>query len=187
MTRWGGSTRRARKRAIVSGIVAALVACALASLVTRGASGAPAPPSLSINDVSQTEGNSGNKSFVFTVTLSSPSDKTVKVDYQAVNGSATVGSDFNPSQGSLSFDPGQTTGTITGTTVGHPSVLATTADRNGSSIEAAYREASINLPKGSECRSKRNHPRRGPARQTSAPKRKRARTGARVPNDDRSF
>jgi len=81
--------------------VAASVAAVVAGLSGAPSVAAPSLPTLSINDVSQTEGNTGNKNFVFTVTLS-PSDKPVKVDSQTVNGTATLGSDFNPSQASLS-------------------------------------------------------------------------------------
>ena len=95
-----GGNRRVRV-GIVLAAFAALVAVAT-GLGSGISLASPADlPSLSINDVSQTEGNNGNKNFVFTVTLS-PSDKPVKVDSQTVNGTATLGSDFNPSQASLS-------------------------------------------------------------------------------------
>ncbi len=90
-----------------------LILVAVVAGVAGGFSFAASTPSISIGDVSQTEGNSGNKSFTFAVTLSGPSDKPVKVAYETVNGSATLGSDFNPSSGSLTFDPGQTSKSIT--------------------------------------------------------------------------
>ena len=52
------------------------------------------PPTLSINDVSVTEGNSGTVNAVFTVTLSSASSQTVTVTYATANGTATAGSDY---------------------------------------------------------------------------------------------
>jgi len=70
-------------------------------------------PSLSINDVSLTEGNGGTKNFVFTVTLSAASAQTVTVSYATANGTATAGSDYNAASGALTFTPGQTSKTIT--------------------------------------------------------------------------
>jgi len=96
------------------GVLAGSVALVAVFAGALGGSSAAAPvPSVSIDDVALPEGDSGNTDFVFTVTLSAPSAKSVKVAYQAVNGSATLGSDFNPSQGSLSFDPGETSQTVT--------------------------------------------------------------------------
>jgi methionine-rich copper-binding protein CopC len=94
-------------------LVAVIVLVAIVAGVAGRSSLAAPAPTISINDVAQAEGNNGNKQFTFTVSLSELSDKSVKVDYEAVNGSATQGSDFNPSSGTLTFDPGQTTTTIT--------------------------------------------------------------------------
>ena len=44
-------------------------------------------PSLTINDVTVTEGNSGTTNAVFTVTLSAVSGQTVTVNYQTADGS----------------------------------------------------------------------------------------------------
>jgi len=66
-------------------------------------------PSLSIADVSQTEGNSGVTNFNFTVTLSAPSGQTVSVNYATADGSALSGNDYQPASGTLTFTPGQTT------------------------------------------------------------------------------
>ena len=76
------------------------------------------PPTLSVNDVSGTEGTS----LTFTVTLSAESEKTVTVDYatsEADPQSAVSGTDFTAASGKLTFspgDPGDTTKTITVTT-----------------------------------------------------------------------
>jgi hypothetical protein len=74
---------------------------------------APPTPSLSISDVSLTEGNGGTKNFVFTVTLSAASTQTVAVSYATANGTATAGSDYTAASGTLTFTPGQTSKTIT--------------------------------------------------------------------------
>jgi large repetitive protein len=71
-----------------------------------------AQPSLSINDVSLTEGDSGTKAATFTVTLSAASSLTVTVGFATANGTATAGSDYQSTSGTLTFAPGQTTQTI---------------------------------------------------------------------------
>jgi VCBS repeat-containing protein len=73
---------------------------------------------LSINDVSMTEGNSGLKDFVFTVTLSEASASTVTVQYSTAEGTALDNSDFlripsgNQSFPTLTFAPGETSQTL---------------------------------------------------------------------------
>src|SRR5256885_363567 len=71
-------------------------------------------PSLSINNVTVTEGNSGTTNANFTVTLSAASSKTVTVNYATADGTATAPSDYVaiPTT-TLTFSPGQTTKTIT--------------------------------------------------------------------------
>ena len=76
--------------------------------------GVTALPTLAINNVSLTEGNSGTKAFTFTVTLSSASTSPVTVQYASADGTATVANnDYVPTSGTLSFAPGQTQQTIT--------------------------------------------------------------------------
>ena len=70
-------------------------------------------PSLSINDVTVIEGNTGTTNAVFTVTLSPDSPGTVTVNFTTANGSATAGSDYLANSGTLTFNPGETTKTIT--------------------------------------------------------------------------
>jgi hypothetical protein len=75
---------------------------------------APAMPQISINDVSVTEGNSGNVAATFTVTLSRTSTQLVKVNYDTQDGTATAGSgDYISASGIVSFNPGETSKTIT--------------------------------------------------------------------------
>src|SRR5262249_31348552 len=45
-------------------------------------------PTISINDVSDTEGNVGLKNFTFTILLSNPSDQPITVKYQTADGTA---------------------------------------------------------------------------------------------------
>jgi CSLREA domain-containing protein len=70
-------------------------------------------PSLSVNDISVTEGNNGTTNAVFTVTLSKASVLTVNVDFATADGTATSGTDYQATSGTLSFVPGDLTKTIT--------------------------------------------------------------------------
>ncbi len=68
------------------------------------------PPDLSINDVSvnETEG-----SATFTVSLSEASLSEVTVDYATAEGTATAENDYNTTDGTLTFAPGETSQTVT--------------------------------------------------------------------------
>jgi Calx-beta domain/FG-GAP-like repeat len=74
---------------------------------------APLLPSLRINDRTVTEGNTGTASATFNVTLSAASGQSITVAYASGNGTATAGSDFNSTSGTLTFAPGETSKTIT--------------------------------------------------------------------------
>ena len=67
-------------------------------------------PSLAINDVTV---NEAAGTATFTVTLSAASGQTVTVGYNTTNGTATAGSDYTSTSGTLTFAPGDTTQTIT--------------------------------------------------------------------------
>ena len=68
-------------------------------------------PELSVADTAATEGPDAHMSF--TVTLSAASLSSVTVDYATVDGSATAGSDYTASSGSLTFPAGETSKTVT--------------------------------------------------------------------------
>jgi hypothetical protein len=70
-------------------------------------------PTLSINNVSTTEGNSGTTPATFTVTLSPTSTQTVTVSYATANGTATAGSDYVSKSGTLTFTSGTATQPLT--------------------------------------------------------------------------
>ncbi len=72
-----------------------------------------APPALSISDATVIEGNSGTVNLVFTVSLSAVSDQPVTVNFAAANGSAAAPADYLAQSGTLTFQPGVTTQTIT--------------------------------------------------------------------------
>ena len=69
-------------------------------------------PSISINDVSAAEGNTATTNAVFTVTRSSPNGQTVTVHFSTADGTATAGTDYLASNGTLTFNPGETSKTI---------------------------------------------------------------------------
>ncbi len=76
-------------------------------------------PTISIGDVSQAEGDSGQSNFVFQVTLSALSGQQVTVAYSTADGTATVGnSDYVATSGTLTFAPGVGTQTVTVKVVG---------------------------------------------------------------------
>jgi hypothetical protein len=77
-------------------------------------------PCLSIDDVTVTEGDSGFVDATFTVTMSRPSEETVRVNYFVLPASlsfdqppSTKGADFESASGTVVFTPTQTTQTIT--------------------------------------------------------------------------
>ena len=79
----------------------------------------PAPPSISVSDVSKAEGNSGTSLFTLTLTLSSSSTQDVSVDFITAGGSGRVSdNDFYTRARTKTFLPGQTTKTVSVIVVG---------------------------------------------------------------------
>jgi len=79
---------------------------------------AVALPSLSIGDVSVTEGNAGTTSAVFTVTLSPASGQTVTVNYATADNTATAGQDYVAASGMVAFAPGSTSQPVSVSVIG---------------------------------------------------------------------
>ena len=69
-------------------------------------------PTISINDVSITEGNSGTKAATFTLTLSGPSVEAIAVRAITTPGTATASSDYNSVNTVVIFQPGTVTRTL---------------------------------------------------------------------------
>ena len=69
-------------------------------------------PTISINDVSITEGNSGTKAATFTLTLSGPSVEAIAIRATTAPGTATASTDYNPVNSVVIFQPGTVTRTI---------------------------------------------------------------------------
>ncbi len=98
----------------------------ISNLVTAGRAGADAfagnnsavavttvlLPVLSITDTNVLEGNSGQTDLAFAVRLSLPSPLAVTVNFATADGSAQGGTDYVPTNGVLSFAPGQTNGAV---------------------------------------------------------------------------
>jgi hypothetical protein len=75
-------------------------------------------PTLSINDVSQAEGNAGSSNMVFTVSLSAVSGKDVSVTYLTADSSATQPSDYTLTSGTLTILAGSASGPVSVPIVG---------------------------------------------------------------------
>lgn len=67
-----------------------------------------APPTISIADLSVTEGNGEHSHFMFVASLSKASTGTVTVTYTTSNGTATAGVDYSATTGTITFAPGVT-------------------------------------------------------------------------------
>jgi len=73
------------------------------------------PTGITINlSGSQTivEGNSSPQNVTYTVTLSQASSQIITVQYATANGTATAGSDYTSTTGTLTFNPGETSKVI---------------------------------------------------------------------------
>ncbi|MFN8523367.1 MAG: Calx-beta domain-containing protein [Chloroflexota bacterium] len=68
----------------------------------------PGGTTISVGGVSRFEGNAGTQTFQFPVSLSASSAQVVTVQYATQNGTATAGSDYTATSGTLSFAPGVT-------------------------------------------------------------------------------
>ena len=97
-------------------LVVTLIAPSNATFGTSSATGTivdddpnPAVPSISISGASVTEGNAGSASLTFAVQLSVSTIAPVTVDYATGGGTATAGTDYVATSGTLTFAPGVTT------------------------------------------------------------------------------
>ena len=78
-------------------------------------------PTISINDVSLYEGNSGTTDAVFSVTISPPPALPASVSFATADGSAVAPGDYVSTNGVLSFAPGETNKSIVVKVVGDTS------------------------------------------------------------------
>ena len=77
-----------------------------------------AAPTVSVDDVAITEGDSGTANATFTLTLSAASGKQIAVDYATADDTAVSPSDYTAKAGSIGFTQGQKTRTIAVAVVG---------------------------------------------------------------------
>jgi hypothetical protein len=82
-------------------------AAATLFLVLAAASAAADAPSLAVSDAMVTEGDSGTKNALFTVSLSAASAGPVAVDYATADGSAKPPGDYTATTGTLTFAAGE--------------------------------------------------------------------------------
>lgn len=105
--------------------------------------GAAVLPALSIADLAVAEGNGGHAHFMFTVTLDKAAAGPVTVAYSTADGTATAGSDYVATNGTLTFTAGETSKTvhvdISGDTVfeGNETFAVTLSNASGASLADA--------------------------------------------------
>jgi Calx-beta domain len=88
------------------------LAGALAALALVAPAAAHAAPTLSVNDVTVTEGDSGQKNATFTVTASATSADPITVNYATADGTAKQPGDYTQTSGLLTILPGDTSNTV---------------------------------------------------------------------------
>jgi Calx-beta domain len=81
----------------------------IASLAAGGGMAAGESGTLSIGNAQMREGTFGTRPLSFRVTLSEPSQEPVSVSYRTQNETARAGEDYDSTQGSLEFAPGERT------------------------------------------------------------------------------
>jgi hypothetical protein len=98
------------------------------------------PPAISLSDAVITEGSSGTRTVKVTFSLSFPTTGTVSMAYGTVNQTATAGSDFSASSGTVTFPAGTTTVdqsfTVLGDTTDEPdeAFLVRASDPSGATL-----------------------------------------------------
>ena len=102
----------------------------------------PALPALSIADASVDEGDAGGTAtLVFTVTLNNAATETVTVDWATSDGTATAGTDYTAGTGSLTFNSGDSSKTVSVTVAGdnvdepNETLTVTLSGETGATIE----------------------------------------------------
>jgi probable HAF family extracellular repeat protein len=88
-----------------------------AVLLTPGDGPTPTP-SISISDASIFEGNNGTQTAGFLLTISPMTSTAVTVSYATANGSATAGSDYDTTAGTVTIPAGRTTWAVYATVRG---------------------------------------------------------------------
>jgi aryl-phospho-beta-D-glucosidase BglC (GH1 family) len=109
----------------------------------------PVAPTLSIGDVTVTEGNTTDTTATLTVTLSKPASGPVAVAYTTRDGTARAGTDYRTRSGTLTFAAGQTRKTIAvpviGDTASEPGEAFTVVLANPSGATLALGTATVSI------------------------------------------
>jgi Calx-beta domain-containing protein/hemolysin type calcium-binding protein len=79
-------------------------------------------PTVSVEDFSLAEGSSGSQPALFTVNLAKASPLRVTVAYATADGTATAGTDYTATSGTLVFAPGETSKSVDVPVVGDTAV-----------------------------------------------------------------
>jgi hypothetical protein len=87
--------------------------CKTLDQVIGGGGGGEGELLIGIDNVELTEGHTGTKPFVFTVSLSDISSDPVTVNFSTRDGSALAGSDYVAASGTVTFAPGEVTKPVT--------------------------------------------------------------------------
>ncbi|MBF0260778.1 MAG: DUF4347 domain-containing protein, partial [Magnetococcales bacterium] len=98
------------------------------------------PPTVSINSPTHAEGNSGSSNMSFTVSLSAASSKSITIYYATANGTATAGSDYTATTGTLTLAPGDTSKTF------NVAVLGDVTTESDETIDATISITSPTVP-----------------------------------------
>ncbi|MEM8953740.1 MAG: glycosyl hydrolase family 18 protein [Verrucomicrobiota bacterium] len=112
-------------------------------------SGNPVLPKISIADASLGEGDSGSSSLTLTVTMDRTSSAEVTVEYDTRDETATSGSDYKSTSGTLRFASGETSKTITLTIIGDTTFESdetfsvTLSNPNGAALEKSTATVTI--------------------------------------------
>lgn len=127
----------------LSGPAGATIADGTAIVTIIDDDGAAVLPALSIADLAVAEGNGEHAHFMFTVTLDKAAAGPVTVAYSTADGTATAGSDYVTTNGTLTFAAGETSKTvhvnISGDTVveGNETFAVTLSNASGASLADA--------------------------------------------------
>jgi Calx-beta domain len=76
------------------------------------------PPNISISDVALNEGDTGTSDATFGVTLSGATTHRITINYATADATAIQGTDYLSTNGSLIFEPGETTKSFTVSVLG---------------------------------------------------------------------
>ena len=89
-----------------------------ATFTSAPTSAVAALPALSIGDASVDEGDTGSATLDFTVTLDSAATETVTVEWATSDGTATAGTDYTAGDGTVTFNAGDSSKTVSVTVAG---------------------------------------------------------------------